>query len=109
MTTISACADSSVEIPLLKFESMNFNDKDKSSEPGLMMRQLEYMSAASPEELLAFYENSEYTKQCKYNKSADNYLCDLAKVGKVKSGMIAIPSKKNSKNTKVFADYFYYK
>lgn len=105
----SACVDSTVEIPLFEFDSMNFNDKDKSSNPKFMMRQLEYLSTASSSELLAFYENNEYTKHCKYNESADNYLCDLAEVGKVKSGMIAIPSKSKGDRTKVFANYFYYK
>jgi hypothetical protein len=73
-----------------------------------MMRQFEYTSSASPEELLQFYRSSEHTQSCDYNDMADNYMCKLAKHGKVFSGYVFIPSESKNGVTVIMADYFLY-
>lgn len=109
MFVVMAHGNSEIEIPLYKVKKLNFNDSDKSSEPGLLMRQLEYLSTASTEELIEFYKKSPYVKSCSYNELADNYHCKLAKHGKVSSGDVFISTKSRNGLTEVFADYFYFK
>ena len=108
-TLISAptFAEQNFEIPILSLVKMNYNDVDPSSDPEVMMRQFEYISSASPEELLKFYRASEYIKSCDYNDMADNYICQLTKHGKVSSGYVFIPSKSKQGHVKILADYFF--
>lgn len=100
---------SGVELPVLQLRKMNFNDSDPSSNPDLMMRQFEYASNASPQELLTFYKESPHVKSCSYNDNADNHWCKLDKHGKIHSGSVFIPTKARGGLVEVFVDYFYNK
>ena len=106
LTLFSVFADENLEIPVLKLLKMNFNELDPSSDPEVMMRQFEYTSSASPEELLQFYRSSEHTQSCNYNDMADNHICKLTKQGKVSSGYVFIPSESKNGVTVILADYF---
>ena len=108
LSSLFVFADENLEIPVLKLVKMNFNELDPSSDPEVMMRQFEYTSSASPEELLQFYRDSEHTQSCDYNDMADNYMCKLAKHGKVSSGYVFIPSESKNGVTVILADYFLY-
>ena len=106
LTSLFVFADENLEIPVLKQVKMNFNELDPSSDPEVMMRQFEYTSSASPEELLQFYRSSEHTQSCDYNDMADNHICKLTKHGKVSSGYVFIPSESKNGETVILADYF---
>ena len=107
LTSLIASAEQNLEIPVFSLVKMNFNDLDPSSDPEVMMRQFEYISSASPEDLLKFYRASAHIQVCDYNDMADNYMCQLTKHGKVSSGYVFIPSKSKHGETVILADYFF--
>lgn len=107
VVSLSTCTAQSLEIPVFSLVKINFNEVDPSSDPEVMMRQFEYTSSASAEVLLKLYRSSEHIKSCEYNDLADNYMCQLVKLGKVFSGHVFIPSNSNHGEVVIFADYFY--
>lgn len=103
----SALATEEFELPAHQLRSVKFNDVMESTKPGVMMRQVAYLSAASSEDLVAFYRELPVVKTCRRNPMALNFHCKLTSHGTISSGDLFIGLTEEDGLIEVFADYFY--
>ena len=102
-------ASEAIEAPVYPGAEITYNEEMESSEKGKFTRGVELQVDASPEEVLAFYQNSSAIAECEKNALADNYKCEFAKGRTITSGMLFVDSKKKNGKIEVYMDYFYWK
>ena len=107
VSSAAASAADGIEIPVFEGGEIEYADAMKSSNPNLMMRDVTYHVSASAEEVLSFYKDSHYVKECEENSASGNYVCEIAEHERVTKGTLAISLKQKRGKTEVYANYFF--
>ena len=97
------------EVPPFPSSEITFSEEMDSINPDILMKQVELSSTAAPEDILEFYQKSEFVDSCEKNDMADNYICKLKTHDVIKSGYVFIDDHQKKGKTNIFMDYFYYK
>lgn len=103
-TTVVVAAD--IEIPVYPGSNIESRDSMQSSQPDVVMRDIQYRAPATTQQLLEFYQNSPYIKKCEENTMADNYICGLKAYKGITSGYLFIDRNTKAGKTEVYANYF---
>ena len=97
------------EVPPFPDSEIIFSEEMDSSNPDILMKQVELSSTAASEDILDFYKKCEFVDSCEKNDMADNYICKLKTHDVIKSGYVFIDDHQKKGKTNIFMDYFYYK
>jgi hypothetical protein len=102
----SAISQKEVNIPVLPESSIEYYDSMQSSDAGIMLFELSYLSSKTTQEALNFYLKSPYIKNCEKNNTANNYQCKFKTYGCVTSGDLFIDNKRKNDKIEIYANYF---
>lgn len=96
-----------VEAPIFAGAEVVKNESMESSKKGVMHRQVILRTKADVAEVRRFYEGRSAIKGCRENPMGNNYRCEFAAEGKIRSGDLFVSKDERSSSVEILMDYFY--